>query len=302
MTAAGFFPRSRWVLVIGLVLLLMFTGTGVASARWVIAATATTPVTAGQLTTELSGTAGLGASNMIRNQYTSPVALTVHNPNPVPVDYTLAFAPTSGTLPPAEVGLTVWRPAGTICPATVPATGTATGTLATPPAVPVVGASGGSATVVCAATRFTGALATSGGRSLTVTPTLTAHMTTGSWTATATAASFTHATAAAATPPPGPVTNLTCTSVGDHHATAGVQLAWTPPASGAASYQIRTSTGVIIIANATSPTFLNVNNVSGTNPITLQVVAVGAGGNTSTPQNRNVYIDHGERRGTYLRC
>lgn len=184
--------RTRMAIVLVLSIMLLLTSAGVATAQWVTAATTTIPATAGTLTTGVAGTAGLGANNIDTDDYTTPVALTIDTPAPVPVDYTLQFHTRAGTLDPDEVTLTVWEPTGATCPTTVPDTDTDSGTLATPPPLPTSRAVDEPHIVVCAATRFTGTLAESAGHFLTTSPILTAQLVTGTWTATARGDDLTH--------------------------------------------------------------------------------------------------------------
>lgn len=184
--------RTLVVISLSLSVILLLTGTGVATARWIIAAITTVPVTAGELTTEVTGTVGLDALDISNDQYTTPATLTFYNSSTVSVHYTWEFSFSSGTLDPATIALTVWEPTGTSCPTTVPDTGTFAGTLAAPPSLPATAISGQSGMVVCAATRFLGSIAEVAGGSLTTTPTVTADLTTGTWTATVSGDSFTH--------------------------------------------------------------------------------------------------------------
>lgn len=294
--------RRRAVLVIGLVLVLLVTGAGVAAARWITAATTTTPVAAGTLTTELTGTAALTRSNISATQYGKPVPLTLRNPNPVPVNYTLTFAPAAGTLPAATVGLAVWRPTGTTCPETTPTTGVTTGTLAAPPTLQISGSAGGTSTVVCAAVRFTGSLAGSAGQSREITPTLTARMTTGTWRATATGAPFALTMAS-----PNPVTAVQCAPWNESFLIfpipRGVTLSWAQ-VPGATGYELVSSTGESLegVTNPLPATQTSVR-VGGYLPDAqwISVTALGPTGK-ATPTQKPVRFESTLFGGGALRC
>lgn len=87
----------------------------------------------------------------------------------------------------------------------------------------------GASLTLCAATRVTGELAGTAGKTLTATPAMTASYATTTWSATATGAAFTHTMA----PAPNPVTSITCENL----SSGRVRLSWAP-IPGAASYQI----------------------------------------------------------------
>lgn len=265
-------PRTRMPLVVGLSVFLLLASTGVATARWVVAATTTIPVTTGELATQVTGTAGLGGLDITPDQPTTPVALTLHNSSPVPVDYTWEFASSSGTVDPAMIALSVWESTGTTCSPGIPPTGITTGTLATPPPVPVSHVAGETDTVVCAVTSFTGSLVDMAGQSLTATPTLTAHLTTGTWTTTATGDSFTHTISADLATDLAPVTTLTFTDQDDLPDLAGgdIELAWDEVA-GATSYRILASTGATLEVTTTSVN-LNVDDVGAATWVDIQAL------------------------------
>lgn len=278
--------RTVWVVLLSLITAITLAGTGVATAQWIIAATTTTPLAAGSLTTELAGSEQLGAADIADHRYTAPVALTLRNPGLVPVDHTLSFTPHPGTLHPADIEVAVWQPAGAACGATVPDSGVATGPLTSPPSLPVTGAPGESETVVCAATRFTGTLFGSAGNSLTAVPTLTAQLTGGTWTATDTGTGFTHTIA----PAPAPVTNLRCENVNALLLLpAGVELRWDPVDGATGGYEVTFPTGrtvstdtphirLSLLDTGNSPSWAEVTalGVTGASTATRQALRVGA--------------------------
>jgi hypothetical protein len=229
MTAAtAAVTRVRLALLVGLVVFLVLTGTGLAQAVWTTATTHTTTITAGSLTAALDGP-GLTANDITNNAWHGPTTVTVRNTSDVPVSARLAFT-TTGALHPERVTLALWPRTGTTCPTTVPSTA-ATGTLA----APVLPASAttvtpGASVVLCAATRVSAELSGTAGQSLTATPVVTITYAGTTWTATATGAAFTHTMAPA--PSPVPAATITCAKNRD-----GVRLSWTPIA-GATAYRV----------------------------------------------------------------
>ncbi|MFI7483004.1 hypothetical protein ACH9EU_11390 [Kocuria sp. M1R5S2] len=281
-------PRLAAVLV--LVLLLVPAGTGLAHALWTASATTTATVTGGVLGTAVAGTQGLTAENIATAGHTRPVPVTLHNTGDEPLGLSLAIATDDVTLDPARIELVLWKRTDATCPGTVPATGTVTGTLAAPPALPAgaQSAGGASATVVCAATRFTGTVFGSAGQSLTAAPSLIGRLAGTNWSATAHGATFTQTMA----PAPAPVTGLTCANrdvlnllglvVGGN----GIRLSWytVPDATG---YQVRSATGQVLADTATAAADLG----QGVDPgASVQVAAVGPTGYSaavSHPVHRN---------------
>lgn len=246
---------SRLGLLLGLVVFLVLSGTGLAHAFWTTSATTTATATAGNLTAELDGTAGLSAQNINTTRYTPPVQLILYNTSTVPLAYSLALTHEPGTLDPAQVELTLWTPTSTTCPTTVPTTGTVTGTLAAPPALPSPAVTGtpGSTTAVCVATRFTGTLIGAAGKSLTATPHLTGRLDGTDWSTTIQGGPFTQTIA----PAPGPVTNLRCANrdvlnlLGIVVGGQGIRLTW-GTVTGATGYEVRSATGAILAKVSTT--------------------------------------------------
>jgi hypothetical protein len=223
--------RARRALLVGLVVFLVLTGTGLAQAVWTTATTHTTTVTAGNLTAALDGP-GLTANDITTDAWHGPTTVTIRNTSEVPVSARLAFT-TTGTLEAQRVQLALWPRTGTTCPTTVPSTA-ATSTLAAPvlPASATTVAAKASV-VLCAATRVSAELAGTAGQSLTATPVVTTTYPGTTWTATATGAAFTHTMAPAPASTPNPVSSIVCTPLANNR----IQLSWTPVA-GATDYRI----------------------------------------------------------------
>lgn len=186
--------HTRFAAVVGLVTFLVLSGTGLANAVWTAATTTTGTVTAGSLSAALSGTGGLKATYLAVGEYTQPQPLTLQNSSPVALDYGLTVTSTAGgTLSPADVQIALWERTGTTCPTTVPSAGTTVGALDQPLALPPLATDAGAATstsVLCAATKFTGALSGASGNSLTATIHLTGTSGT-KWTTTVSGPAFT---------------------------------------------------------------------------------------------------------------
>lgn len=296
------FSRSRVILMIGLILGLALTGSGVATAQWLTKATTATPVAAGTLHTKLAGTAALGNPEISDGSFTEPVALTANNPNPVPVNYTLEFTNLAGEFNPADIEMAVWKSPTPFCAAQAPATGVTTGTLAESLELAAVTAPADTSTVLCAATRYTGQLATTDELSLSSLPVLTARLVTGDWTATATGAEFTHVLPAPLTLVPEPVGGLLCLDVDGGPHDSGVELSWLP-VDGATGYEIRTEDGRLLERSISSTVFLDETGFQkGSTDVTrLSVVARNAEGE-STPAYQDVRLQQGGGMGNHLRC
>lgn len=186
--------HTRLAAVTGLVTFLVLTGTGLANAVWTAAVTTTGTVTAGTLSAAITGTGELRTTYLAAGEYTQPQPLTLENGSPVELDYGLTVTSTEGwTLSPADVQIALWERTGTTCPTTVPSTGTTVGTLDQPLALPPLAAGAGAATsttVLCAATKYTGAIPDASGKSLTATIHLTGTSGT-KWTTTVSGPAFT---------------------------------------------------------------------------------------------------------------
>lgn len=296
------FSRFRALVVISLILGLVLAGSGVATAQWIVKATATAPVTAGTLHTQLDGTAALGATDLSDGEFTEPVALTAHNPNPVPVNFVLDFGTISGNLNPADVEVAVWGSAAPVCATTVPTAGVTTGTLADALDLDAMEVPAESDAVLCAATRFTGVADNRSEYSLTSAPTLIASLPGSDWTAIATGAEFTQVLPAPLFLAPEPVDNLRCTDVGDNPHNSGVELSWLP-VPGATSYEVRTEDDYLLESTLLSTVFLDeTGHDLGSNTITrLSVVARNADG-ASAPVYQKVRLKQGSGMGNHLRC
>lgn len=169
--------HARLAAVVGLVTFLVLTGTGLANAVWTAAATTTGTVTAGTLSAAITGTGQLETTYLTAGEYTQPQPLTLENSSPVALDYALsATSMEGGTLSPVDVQIALWERTGTTCPDTVPSIDATVGTLDQPLVLPPLAAGAGAATsttVLCAATKYTGAIPESTGNSLTATIHLT---------------------------------------------------------------------------------------------------------------------------------
>ncbi|QGU08458.1 hypothetical protein COCCU_12790 [Corynebacterium occultum] len=293
---------TRTALVLGLILAVALGGTGLATAEWIIKDTVHSSVEAGTLSTGISGTVALGNTEINNHDFTRPVALTLHNPNPVPVSYSLELDPLAGNLDPTQFELAVWESLSPICSDTIPPIGIYSGTFTDSLELSAVTALPESDTTVCAATRFTGPLASIDKGTLIMKPNLTAHLGTSAWTAVAAGDEFTHTISTPIASPPLPVSNLQCTDVGDHPHNSGVELSWMP-VSGATSYQVFDRRGQLLQETMLNSVFLDEYSGGKHNPdITqVEVVALNAQGN-STPTRQNIFLAQGGGMGNHLRC
>ncbi len=223
-------PRFRPAAILGLVVFLVLTGTGLAHALWSATATHTTTVAAGKITIAVDGP-GLAATNIDSTTWNGPTPLIVRNTSAVDLSTEVAFT-TTGALDPHRVHLALWPRTGPSCPTTIttPPAAATTGTLAAP-ALPAgsTTAKAGGAIALCAATRLSGDLTGTAGKSLTATPVITTAYANTTWSATATGAAFTHTMASA----PAPVSSITCQNLSNGR----IRLSW-PAVTGATSYQI----------------------------------------------------------------
>ena len=169
--------HTRLAAVTGLVTFLVLSGTGLANAVWTAAATTTGTVTGGTLSAAMTGTDQLKTTYLTVGEYTQPQPLTIENSSPVALDYALTATSMEGaTLNPADVQIALWERRDTTCPTTVPSIDTTVGALDQPLVLPPLAAGAGapaSTTVLCAATKYTGAVSAATGDSLTATIHLT---------------------------------------------------------------------------------------------------------------------------------
>ncbi|UFS58070.1 hypothetical protein [Subtercola endophyticus] len=253
--------RARLATLGVLVVFLVFFASSGASASWTAGpqnlSAASTAATA---TSTLTGTSALATSYKFQVAAASPVIvapLTVTNTGTAPLAYTLSAALT-GTLPAANVTLSLWMAVGGVCQATVPTgAGVATtGTLAALPALPGAATSAVPAAsfVLCAATSLGTTVAASQGLSSAVTLTMTGRVGT-QWSAAAPGAAFTQSVFRTADP-----SGLTCTPKTQlilGLLQSYVTLSWTAPTAGTTgtglSYQlVRSPAGTVMKSSTTT--------------------------------------------------
>lgn len=177
--------RLRVALVVGLVVLLVGTGTGTSWALWSASRSFGQTATLGMLSTSVDGASGLGTTYASRStSVTAPV--TLRNTSNVAATGTIraSTAPTStqaSTTLLSEVSVVTWPVASTAaCTSTATAPADAlTGTWASPPTPPSVTLPAGGSASWCYRTTPTA----NAPASATVEPSLTTTVTAGSWIA-----------------------------------------------------------------------------------------------------------------------
>ena len=243
---------ARVAIAVGLVVFLVFAGTGLASAVWFVSASTSGTVSAATVSFSAVGTSSLSTEYKFAGAGPGGAkvrSVVLTNTGQSPLNYSLAVANTGSATLPSNVSLTLWLMSGSC--GTTPGTGSTAGTLAAPPAMPTgvtSAAVGASAVTLCMMTRLTTTVALAQGQSVTSTPTFTGTVGTSTWKTSVSDAAFTQTVYRVAN-----VTGATCTT--------------TPPA--------------LVNGYAT----LNWTTVAG---VTYKVVDAGNGGtiNPSTPPQR----------------